>query len=390
MESKMVKTESDSIDLDDVELDHVETDAIEDANVTRLPVDHARDEGADGVQKPDYLRDVSDNSDGDGALLATELRDTRKKLGEDVQTIATALNIRAAHLEALERGDISALPGRAYALGFVRSYASYLGMDAEASVARFKLETDRQEEEAAAIAFPEANDEVRMPQGSFLVVAFLLVAAILGGLQLSRMVDSMLTTNSVPPPELAETTSAETTEAPVAGLLESGGPASGVPAVGAPDSASAVASEAGNVDVAGMVEPEGTPLAADAVATEVEPVVEESVTPTPVVEATATPAAIVADEQSFGADPSKSRVSIFANGDAWLRVDNPTSGAVLIQTTMRAGDRFFVPNDEGLVMAARNSNNLEIFVDGRSIGPAGAGVVVEKTLDADLLISPAD
>ena len=88
----------------------------------------------------------------------------------------------------------------------MRSYAGYLGLDTEASVARFKLETDRQDEEAAALAFPEANEDVRMPQGSLTVIAILLVAAILGGLQLSAMVDRMLTQDPGTPPPVTETT----------------------------------------------------------------------------------------------------------------------------------------------------------------------------------------
>ena len=199
MESNTVKTESEALNED---------------NVTRLPVENTRDESPEEESRPDYLRDVSEHSEKDASVLGSDLRTARVKLGEDIQTIATALNIRAAHLEALERGDIGALPGRAYALGFVRSYATYLGLDSDASVARFKLETDRQEEEAAALPFPEANHDVRMPQGSLTVIAILLVAAILGGLQLSQMVDRMLTEDPGAPPVVAEP--AETAADPAA------------------------------------------------------------------------------------------------------------------------------------------------------------------------------
>ncbi len=360
-----------------------ESESLNDDNVTRLPVDNARDEGKEEDNRPDYLRDVTDHSDKDTSLLGSDLRTARKKLGEDIETIATALNIRAAHLEALERGDISALPGRAYALGFVRSYASYLGLDADASVTRFKLETDRQEEEAAALAFPEANEDIKMPQGSLTVIALLLVAAIIGGLQLSRMVDSMLTSGE----QVAPTGEAEESIAGAVQSVDEGfQPPLAVEEVDIVGQAPIAAPSDGETAVEGEA-PAAVEPAVEAVTPEevvsieppAEPSAPEIVAPAPAV-----------DEQAFGADPGESRVSILANGDAWLRVDNPRSGAVLIQTTMRAGDRFFVPNEVGLVMAARNSKNLEIFVDGTSIGPAGTGVLVEKSLDADLLISPAD
>lgn len=362
-----------------------ESESLNDDNVTRLPVDNARDEGKEEDNRPDYLRDVTDHSDKDTSSLGSDLRTARKKLGEDIETIAMALNIRAAHLEALERGDISALPGRAYALGFVRSYASYLGLEADAAVTRFKLETDRQEEEAAALAFPEANEDIKMPQGSLTVIALLLVAAIIGGLQLSRMVDSMLTNGEQAAPiGEAEGSVAATTqpvdedfqpplaveEVDIVGQVPIAAPSEGGAAVESEAPAETEPPvEAVTPEEVVSVEPPAQPSAPEIVAPAPEPAV---------------------DEQAFGADPGESRVSILANGDAWLRVDNPRSGAVLIQTTMRAGDRFFVPNEAGLVMAARNSRNLEIFVDGASIGPAGIGVLVEKSLDADQLISPAD
>ena len=361
MESNTVKTDSEALNED---------------NVTRLPVENTRDESQEEENRPDYLRDVTEHSDKDTSVLGSDLRTARVKLGEDIQTIATALNIRAAHLEALERGDIGALPGRAYALGFVRSYATYLGLDADASVARFKLETDRQDEEASAVAFPEANQDVRMPQGSLTVIAILLVAAILGGLQLSQMVDRMLTEDPGTPPAVAEPT--EPVASPAVSQDLTSLETTPLEGDGAPVETTGD-TETGAVSADGAVEASAaqTPVDANIEVPEVAP-------------AAAAAPPLASPEQVFGADPAQSRVTIVARGNAWLRIDNPQSGAVLIQTTLRSGDQFYVPDESGLVMAARNAKNLEIFVDGTSVGPAGTGVLVEKALDADQLISPAD
>ncbi|MEI9886891.1 MAG: putative PEP-binding protein [Rhizomicrobium sp.] len=48
------------------------------------------------------------------------------------------LKIRKDHLEAIEEDRLDALPGRTYAVGFVRSYADYLGLDVGQCVERFK------------------------------------------------------------------------------------------------------------------------------------------------------------------------------------------------------------------------------------------------------------
>ena len=62
--------------------------------------------------------------------VGTVLRDARKTMGADLGQISAALRIRPEHLRAIEAGNYADLPARAYALGFIRSYADYLGLDA--------------------------------------------------------------------------------------------------------------------------------------------------------------------------------------------------------------------------------------------------------------------
>jgi cytoskeletal protein RodZ len=65
------------------------------------------------------------------------LKHLRERRGITLREIAdhTKLSVRA--LEALERNDISQLPGGIYSRGFVRAYASYIGVDPEATVEKF-------------------------------------------------------------------------------------------------------------------------------------------------------------------------------------------------------------------------------------------------------------
>ncbi|PZO78204.1 MAG: DUF4115 domain-containing protein, partial [Micavibrio aeruginosavorus] len=66
------------------------------------------------------------------------LRRTRVHYGQSLQQIEGVLRIRASQLDALEQGDVSQLPGRVYAIGFVRSYSEYLGLDGDKMVHLFK------------------------------------------------------------------------------------------------------------------------------------------------------------------------------------------------------------------------------------------------------------
>jgi cytoskeletal protein RodZ len=63
-----------------------------------------------------------------GSSLAAE----RLALGLDLHDVERETRIRARYLAALEEEEFDVLPGDAYAAGFLRTYAGYLGLDAEA------------------------------------------------------------------------------------------------------------------------------------------------------------------------------------------------------------------------------------------------------------------
>src|ERR687891_1479764 len=76
-----------------------------------------------------------------GALLrevGAQLRQVREERGEGLEHVAQYLRIRPFYLDALEQGDLSVMPGRTYALGFLRSYADYLGFDGDELIARIR------------------------------------------------------------------------------------------------------------------------------------------------------------------------------------------------------------------------------------------------------------
>lgn len=56
------------------------------------------------------------------------LREARSKKNVSILEVADALHIKPVFLQALEDEDYAALPGPAYITGFLRNYASYLGL----------------------------------------------------------------------------------------------------------------------------------------------------------------------------------------------------------------------------------------------------------------------
>src|SRR5436189_2056845 len=69
--------------------------------------------------------------------FGAKLRDARERRGVSLRQIANATKISVSALEALERNDISRLPGGIFSRAFVRSYAAEIGVDPEQTVREF-------------------------------------------------------------------------------------------------------------------------------------------------------------------------------------------------------------------------------------------------------------
>jgi cytoskeletal protein RodZ len=69
--------------------------------------------------------------------FGSRMRHVREQRGVSLREIADATKISVSALEALERNDISRLPGGIFSRAFVRSYAAQIGIDPEQTVRDF-------------------------------------------------------------------------------------------------------------------------------------------------------------------------------------------------------------------------------------------------------------
>src|SRR6187397_826745 len=96
-----------------------------------------------------------------------KLRQARERRGISLRQIASSTKIAAAALEALEKNDISKLPGGIFSRAFVRSYAVEVGLDPDETVKEF-LERFNQDPppsaEAMAAAIPEEEKHFEQRQ----------------------------------------------------------------------------------------------------------------------------------------------------------------------------------------------------------------------------------
>jgi cytoskeletal protein RodZ len=105
-----------------------------------------------------------------------KLTEARQQLGLSIAEVADRIRVRREFLEALEAMNIKMLPGKAYALAFLRSYARELGLDEKAIVDQFQAENALTREDAAKpIRNPTSKPGKRRPW--LAAVALVLLAA---------------------------------------------------------------------------------------------------------------------------------------------------------------------------------------------------------------------
>lgn len=77
----------------------------------------------------DTIHDQEENAAPDERNAWGLLRQAREERGLSLGEVSAYLKLTVRQLEAIERGDLSVLPGQTFARGFVRNYARFLDLD---------------------------------------------------------------------------------------------------------------------------------------------------------------------------------------------------------------------------------------------------------------------
>lgn len=346
-----------------------------------------------------HLRDITNElPDASDDRAGADLRIARERRGEDMRAIAMSLRIRREQLEALEESRYDDLPGRAYAVGFVRSYAEYLGLDSAHIVDRYKAELDSRfaTPSAGSIQFPEAREQMRLPRGTFLIIAVIIGVGAYGAYLMTNSADRLMAERVPAAPALAE---AQITnpQAPDERRGLSGDPASAATRAENDATAAQLLGEgAPEVDpssvYASLPVPEAVP--AEAAPTQVAALTAPTATgdmsassSTEVPAVTGLPE--IPQGAAFGIENTDARVIVRARKpDAWVRIED-AQGHVLIERTMQVGDTYAVPNAPGSILVARDASAFELVVDHASLGLAGPPTLVltGKPLDPSAILA---
>ncbi len=347
----------------------------------------------------------------DAAAVQTEsvgqtLRLRREERGLELRQISEILCIRYPYLEAIENSSFNNLPGPAYALGFVKAYAEHLGLDSDEIVELFKAE-QLGVNSKTELVFPSPLSEGKVPSAAILVVAVLLAlvsycgwAYFLGNDEqvveivppLPRQLgDSSKVTkpNGIQMNELPESQNTETESSEIQtpqstdsnNRLGNEQKKNNLKSLAdtetnelQPQNNTVVPSDGDRKEMAAVIHNESqtdiqspqSSLVREKTAVSQNQAIEQELLPK-------VPAK--REAQTYGDDNEDGRVVIRAIGTTWVEIRDEPEGEVLLTRLLYSGDRYLVPNREGLVMLTGNAGGLEISVDNNivpSIGPSGA------------------
>ncbi|OSM01384.1 helix-turn-helix domain-containing protein [Magnetofaba australis] len=107
--------------------------------------------------------------------LGARLRKAREEKGWSLEACHKQCRIRDTHLASLERGDVDALPGLTFAIGFMRVYSRHLGLPEQQMVKAFSQALNQRDEKLVTQYFPPPDSQSRGRPGLWLIAAGVLL-----------------------------------------------------------------------------------------------------------------------------------------------------------------------------------------------------------------------
>ena len=330
---------------------------------------------------------MSENEGKVGGMLHEE----KIKKGYKLEDVSKELYIRKSFLEAIESSNYEEIPEAPYGIGFIRSYAEFLGLNSARIVQLFKEETDVKNQKGDVYVL-EPQAEATMPNKKYLgisvaAVALLYVAWLgynktqfeenkpMGGEDIVAevivpqssenfplQVEDFATVENVISSEVSDlpiidTTTKELTETPQVVVREE------------------------NFVEAPKVENVKEPQKAEVIVKE-EPKTEEAV-----IEENEKTEEVVSEDKTPKVNTKKgSRVTIKVNKETWVEVKD--NKKLWLSKVLNAGDSYQVPAGEGTILSVGRFDAVDVEIDGKvvpNVFTAGkkTGIALDKYLSAN-------
>jgi cytoskeletal protein RodZ len=102
------------------------------------------------------------SSNSSEILFGETLKGKRQKSNQSLSEVSNLLRIRHDYLKAIEKGNVDSIPGTTYAIGFIKSYSNYLGIDPTTYIDSLKNKV-REPELKDSNVFPSPAPEGKIP-----------------------------------------------------------------------------------------------------------------------------------------------------------------------------------------------------------------------------------
>lgn len=305
------------------------------------------------------------------------LRQSREERDITLDMVADELMIRRFYLDALENGTFTDLPERVYAMGFVKNYANYLGLDAKAMMDQFKRDAYGARQGAhyqVELNMPEPVVHSVVPGRSAMLTAVVfLVLLIAGVIWLTQKDKTTVDTIPEPAPNQASIAVPELTDVPATAPVAN--------AAEAPAFASAATAQNSTTQ-----EPEGfvsaTPAADAAVtATQETPAATDAASATDAKETSNDATAEAADETPAAVVPStvKNHRVLEAVQSSWVEVRDEKN-TILFTSILKAGQILPLPDNTRLTLTTGNAGGLRLIIDGKPQSVFGQANEVKRNI----------
>lgn len=339
-----------------------------------------------------YEEDASSNPAPQAAphneRIGDILRRVREHRQEELHDIADYLCIRQAYLYAMEESDYGSLPAEAYVIGFLRSYALYLGLDGQGAVEQYRREMAGRGH-IPNLSMPQPVPEGRAPTIALLAGAAVAVFLIYGLWYGLSTPEDAATKQPIPLPQPTTLMPSEPqSEEKIEGnlLQETTSPGIKLSVTGVDETAlpKDAAKKMGALlttkkeDIKKPVKEEVIVVTAPEKRTEkkeVKKVVKEEA---PKKEKEKKKE--VKKETPALGHKGKARVFIKALKKSWILITDK-KGLTVFDRILKKGQRYAVRDGEGLRLTTGSANSLRFIVDGKMLPPLKSAKRVVRAID---------
>jgi transcriptional regulator with XRE-family HTH domain len=144
-----------------------------------LPTDQAATDQVDARAQRPASKPASPTLDS-AWRAGRKLSEARLQRGWTLEEVADRIRVRKEFLEALEEMNVKLLPGRAYAMAFLRSYARELGIEEKAIVDQFQDECALSRDDPSTPIRNASSKRRQRPPWAAAVALVLIAAAFVG------------------------------------------------------------------------------------------------------------------------------------------------------------------------------------------------------------------